>query len=92
MQVYVDKLPECCMNCKIKSRLSSALENVTHCCNLAEGMITLDKGFDERLPNCPLKEMPQKKENSINDTAFDYAKKLGYNECLSDIKGEKKGI
>lgn len=36
---------------------------------------------------CPLREVPQKKEFSDIETAFDRVKTLGYNACIDEIFG-----
>lgn len=84
-------MPSSCSECKLKSRLNCEIEGVTHCCNLTEGMITLDKGFEERLPNCPLPEFPQKKEADVYTNAYDKAAMIGYNACIDELLGEKGG-
>ena len=82
--LVLKEIPKNCQACPLKSRVMG-LANVTHCCNLAEGMITLDEGFEKRLDNCPLKELPKAKPvyntDKYNDGWCD-----GYNKCLDDIK------
>ena len=76
--VLVMDMPSSCSKCKLKSRLNCEIEGVTHCCNLAEGMITLNKGFEERLPNCPLREVPKK-------IGIEEALKIPGNGCIGDV-------
>lgn len=64
--VLVMDMPKSCEACHLKSRVHG-IQDVIHCCNLAEGMITLDKGFKEKLPNCPLKELPEKMETEAHE-------------------------
>lgn len=81
-------MPSSCSECKLKSRVHG-ISNVTHCCNLAEGIISLDKGFEERLDNCPLRELPQKREMRFLDDASEFYRQ-GYNACIDEIlKGEE---
>ena len=88
--LVLNEMPSSCSKCKLKSRLNCEIEGVTHCCNLAEGMIALDKGFEERLPNCPLKPMPEKKDR--NKAVGDYLRGRcdGYNACIDEILGDKE--
>ena len=82
-------MPSSCSECKLKSRVHGIF-NVTHCCNLAEGIISLDKGFEERLDNCPLRELPQKKDPN-KELTWEHKKwRDGYNACINEIlKGEE---
>lgn len=86
--ILVLEMPSSCSKCKLKSRLNCEIEGVTHCCNLAEGMITLDKGFEKRLPNCPLKPMPEKKEDT--DNILGVFMNIGRNACIDEILGDKE--
>lgn len=81
--ILVMDMPKNCQSCKLKSTVRG-IKNVTHCCNLAEGMITLDKGFEDRLPNCPLKTMPEYKEENHTSDYLD-VKNEGFNACLDEI-------
>ena len=81
--VLVMDMPSSCSKCKLKSRLNCEIEGVTHCCNLAEGMITLDKGFEERLPNCPLRELPKRANHPDWCDGGRYDK--GYNACIDEL-------
>lgn len=86
--VLVMDMPSSCSKCRLKSRLNCEIEGVTHCCNLAEGMITLDKGFEERLPNCPLRELPERANHPDWCDGGRYDK--GYNACIDELlKGEE---
>lgn len=87
--ILVIDMPSSCSKCKLKSRLNCEIEGVTHCCNLAEGMITLDKGFEKRLPNCPLKPMPEKRDTKYNPTRNPYITE-GYNACIDEILEDKE--
>ena len=84
--ILVMDMPSSCSDCKLKSTVCG-VSNVTHCCNLANGMITLDKGFEERLPNCPLKPMIEKQKHSCIDNEFQRGAKNGYNACIDEILG-----
>ena len=90
--ILVMDMPSRCSDCKLKSTVCG-VSNVTHCCNLANGMITLDKGFEERLPNCPLKPMPSKKESQkfnpyeMNMIEHNQGYRKGYNACIDEILG-----
>lgn len=84
-------MPSSCSKCKLKSRLNCSIEGVTHCCNLAEGMITLDKGFEERLPNCPLREFPNPKEKGKAENILEIFTNAGYNACIDELLGEEHG-
>ena len=81
--ILVMGMPKSCQACKLKSTVRG-IKNVTHCCNLTEEMITLDKGFEERLPNCPLKPLP-KEDNSDSDDEYFEGWRMGHNECLKKI-------
>lgn len=83
--ILVIDMPSSCSGCKLKSTVCG-VSNVTHCCNLANGMITLDKGFEERLPNCPLKPIPNKKSTEYNPCRNPYIAE-GYNACIDEILG-----
>lgn len=89
--VLVMDMPSSCSKCKLKSRLNCEIEGVTHCCNLAEGMITLDKGFEERLPNCPLRELPKKDNKSYFPDEYSDGHRDGYNACIDELLGEENG-
>lgn len=82
--ILVMDMPKNCQSCKLKSTVRG-IKNVTHCCNLAEGMITLDKGFEERLPNCPLKHMPEKDNKSYFPDEYSDGHRDGYNACIDEI-------
>lgn len=99
--VLILDMPSSCSECKLKSRLNCAIDGVTHCCNLAEGMITLDKGFKEKLPNCPLRELPEKRsvmnlndilvtchdQNDIINGLLKHLVACGYNACIDELLG-----
>lgn len=82
--ILVIDMPKNCQECKLKSTVRG-IQNVTHCCNLAEGIITLDKGFEERLPNCPLKPMPEKDNKSYFPDEYSDGYKDGYNACIDEM-------
>ena len=86
--ILVMDMPKNCVRCKLKSTVRG-IQNVIACCNLVEGMIALEGGFEKRLDGCPLREVPQKKEVSFNhwDRAV-FAN--GYNACIDDILGKKR--
>ena len=75
--ILVMDMPSSCSDCKLKSMVCG-VSKATHCCNLANSVITLDKGFEERLPDCPLKPMPQK-------IGTEEALKMPRNGCLADV-------
>lgn len=82
--ILVIDMPKNCQGCKLKSRVQG-IQNVTHCCNLAEGMITLDKGFEGRLPNCPLKTLPEPIDISGCKTEITKARAQEYNSLLAKL-------
>lgn len=86
--ILVMTMPENCQKCKLKSRVHG-IQNVTHCCNFAEGMITLEKGFQERLPNCPLKPMPDKDTKSYYPDEYSDGHRDGYNACINELLKRK---
>ena len=85
--VLVIDMPEDCMSCKLKSRVHG-ISNVTHCCNLAEGMITLESGFDKRLDNCPLVLMPKKDNPSDYHDDYSDGCRDGWNAAIDAITGD----
>ena len=88
--VLVMDMPSSCSKCKLKSRLNCEIEGVTHCCNLVEEMITLDKGFEERLPNCPLRELPSKKPTIGKESENDIlCMNAGYNAFIDELLKEE---
>ena len=82
--LVLEKMPNHCMGCPLKSRVHG-IQGITHCCNLAEGMISLEEGFQKRLDNCPLKDIPKEKPVHKGDTYND-GWCDGYNSCLNDIE------
>lgn len=82
--ILVMDMPKNCQFCKLKSRVHG-IQNVTHCCNLAEGMITLNKGFEERLPNCPLKALPKPIDVSGCKTDITKARAQEHNALLAKL-------
>ena len=70
-------MPSSCLECPCMNELDEC-----------EAMKYEDVGDCSRKPTwCPLREVPQKKEFSDIETAFDRVKTLGYNACIDEILG-----
>ena len=65
------------------------------CCYITEGCYSdicqvnyfgLEEGYEKGRPNwCPLRELPQKQENSTTNSTFIRGYKNGYNDCIHNI-------
>jgi hypothetical protein len=83
--LVLENMPNSCDECPLKSPLRGL--GITHCCNLTESIIHLEEGFEKRLDNCPLAELPAIK-TPYGDVPGNnkFIRNLGYNECLREIE------
>ena len=52
------------------------------------GMTKKDADFNNRPKSCPLRELPQKKEEAKPMHGSEYYKTIGYNTCIDEILKE----
>lgn len=61
-------------------------------CDVYKSEMMKFKGMNERLPDCPLKPLPERKGKYADlrqyDTDFHYG--MGWNDCLNAITGEEE--
>ena len=74
--ILVMDMPSCCDECDvICTQYYTAIK---------------DKNFENYMKpnNCPLRELPQKKDKDRTHYDTDYNYALGYNDCIDDILGK----
>lgn len=88
--ILVMDMPKSCMKCSLGQDTSCLLETAVFCS--ITRMYVFGKECESRPNWCPLKEVPQKKEDkslkvvpTVSSQHTDYAK--GYNACIDEIIG-----
>ena len=83
--VLVMDMPECCADCHC-----GYFERGTKELNLVCGATGEDANNVGKPDWCPLRELPEKKKLTYNDLCTD-CEVSGWNDCLDEILGTKKG-
>lgn len=86
--LILDKMPENCMNCRLRYKDGDTDEWFRFRCHISEDQIPKEG----KLNNCPLKPMPRKlpiESGSIMNTFKESTKykHIGYNKCIDEILG-----
>lgn len=76
--ILVMDMPSNCYECEL---------NNYHFCDVTGDNIERYRNTEYKPTWCPLREVPQKKEFSDIETAYDRVKTLGYNACIDEILG-----
>lgn len=93
--LVLDEMPKNCLKCPIGKNISIPLETCIQC---PLGKCAIDAETETRPDWCPLKPIPQKKEEKqycgngvfgIN-TAMQARFNQGYNACIDEILGDKE--
>lgn len=78
--IYIlDKMPDGCAKCGLFNSRS----------NLCYLNFSDNKDPRYRARECPLKELPERKELSLGDFSFQEGFIVGWNECLGEIEREE---
>ena len=80
--VLVMDMPSSCMKCPIGQNESIPLETCIRC---PLGKCVIDAETETRPDYCPLRELPEKKEDNANNSESFACFKLGYNACIDEI-------
>ena len=83
--LIMDDMPECCADCHC-----GYFERGTKELNLVCGATGEDANNAGKPDWCPLRELPERKKLTYNNLCADN-KANGWNDCLDEILGAKKG-
>ena len=87
--ILIVDMPETCKRCKLSASAYGGDIVIDYCSALLDNDEIINK--EEKLKNCPLKPMPEKKfvnENFLRvAVSQEYDLEIGYNQCLDDILG-----
>lgn len=83
--LIMDDMPECCADC-----CCGYFERDTKELNLVCGTTGEDANNAGKPDWCPLRELPEKKKLTYTDLCTDN-EVSGWNDCLDEILGAKKG-
>ena len=79
--ILVMDMPSSCKECPCVDELGYI--RVCHC----TGEV-IESGYAvRRQDNCPLRDLPQKKEITFRDSDITRIEKIGYNACIDEILG-----
>lgn len=85
--VLVMDMPSSCMECPIGQNESIPLETCIRC---PFGKCVIDAETETRPDWCPLRELPEKKQDNSANTESFACFKLVYNACIDELlKGEE---
>lgn len=83
--VLVMDMPSSCEECHL-------LSVGRYCKGKEAPNVAVDSHLDKSKPDwCPLKPMPEKKEDNSANTESFACFKLGYNACIDELLGEEHG-
>lgn len=80
--LILDKMPENCMECPLRFKDGDTDDWFRFRCHISKDQIPKE----DRLWNCPLKPMPEKKQKD-NSNELNLGYELGYNACIDEILG-----
>ena len=83
--LIMDDMPECCADCHC-----GYFERDTKELNLVCGATGEDANNAGKPDWCPLRELPERKKLTYNNLCAD-CEVSGWNDCLDEILGAKKG-
>lgn len=83
--VLIIDTPENCDKCRFHYNTYDENDCYVDKCELLN--MTID-GYTEKYDNCPLKELPERKDGFGTDTLYIKGKIDGWNYCLAEILGE----
>ena len=86
--VLVMNMPSSCLKCSLGKNMSNSIEVCIQC---PLGKCVVDAETETRPDWCPLKPMPEKKEDNSANTESFACFKLGYNACIDELLGEENG-
>lgn len=83
--LVIDNYPSECIECPFSKVYASNHLAETHCILTAK---TFWNGVNERAKDCPLKPMPKRMSNGLDEDVFEQGYLSGWNACIDKIEGE----
>lgn len=83
--ILVMDMPSRCLNCNCVGRINH--NGKFNVCRITGEILREDDYYKENPDWCPLKPMPEKKEDNSADKESVACFKLGYNACIDEILG-----
>ena len=85
--LVLDEMPKNCLECPLGKNMSIAIETCIQC---PLGKCAIDAETEIRPDWCPLRELPNPKEQGKAENILEIFTNAGYNACIDEILGDKE--